>query len=393
MKKSEWSDKQLEELLRQMPKIQDHRDPRDIYQNLSIKKRKSISWLLPGIATAAALLLFLILVPNLMNRTNYSFDNAQEKKSMEQAESKKDAGIAMDKTNTSQKEKVFSGTAKAELMRTESLKSAVYDDEVGNGKVLTYWIPDQQAQILIPVSTIVPNANDKSWISVFAEKMANLKETEWGLSDFYPLNATFQLDKNNNSVIVDLPSNHLYGQGSATETNFINVLQKDIASNSNIKKIKFTTNGQPGIELGNYGRQQEHNIVIDKNHAFLFYYPAGSKLPYLTPSKNTYKDFGTALEAMKSDQPEFGLKSSLIPSLKIYDMTISDKTLFISIKSDSSLKDNQLTLYSFEALMLTAKDFGVEKVIVKNSPLSHIGPFDLSKEIKVPIAPNMRDIQ
>ena len=59
MKKSEWSDKQLEELLRQMPKIQDHRNPRDIYQNLSRKKRKQPAWVIPAFATAAALLLFI----------------------------------------------------------------------------------------------------------------------------------------------------------------------------------------------------------------------------------------------------------------------------------------------------------------------------------------------
>ncbi|MGG1675099.1 negative regulator of sigma-X activity [Neobacillus sp. NRS-1170] len=393
MRKSEWSDKQLEELLRQMPKIQDHRNPRDIYQNLSIKKRKLIPWLLPGIATAAAMLLFLILVPNLMNRTNNSFDQAQEKRSLEQTTANKDAGIAMNKEESTSKEGVNSGTKEAKLLSTEVMKSAIYDDEVGNGKVLTYWIPDQQAQILIPVSTIVSDAGNKSWLTVFAENMASLKEEEWGLSEFYPLNATLELDQNNNSVNVDVPSNHLYGQGSTNETNFINVLQKDIASNSNLRKIRFTTNGEPGIELGNYGSRQEQDIVIEKNHAFLFYYPVGSKLPYLTPTKNSYKDFGAALEAMRVDQPENGLKSSLQPSLQIYDVTISDKTLSLSIKGDSTLKDNQLTLYSFEALMLTAKDFGVEKIVVKNSPLTHIGPFDLSKENKVPIAPNLRNIQ
>ena len=35
---------------------------------------------------------------------------------------------------------------------TESIKRLLYDDEVGNGTVLTYWIPDSQAQILVPVS-------------------------------------------------------------------------------------------------------------------------------------------------------------------------------------------------------------------------------------------------
>ena len=94
MKKSEWSDKQLEELLRQMPKIQDHRNPRDIYQNLSIKKRKRPAWLVPGFATAAALLLFFILVPKLLDGTEYSFDNAK------QEESSSEEKISLSKDNS-----------------------------------------------------------------------------------------------------------------------------------------------------------------------------------------------------------------------------------------------------------------------------------------------------
>ncbi|WML30829.1 hypothetical protein RCG24_02660 [Neobacillus sp. OS1-32] len=67
MKKSEWSDREIEELLRKMPKIQDYRDPRDIYQNLSFKRRKSPSWVLPSIAAAAALFLVLVLGPKLFD--------------------------------------------------------------------------------------------------------------------------------------------------------------------------------------------------------------------------------------------------------------------------------------------------------------------------------------
>jgi hypothetical protein len=399
VKKSEWSDKQLEELLRQMPKINDHRNPRDIYQNLSIKKSKTKQWLLPGIATAAALLLLLILVPKLINGTNYSYDNASQEKSsinkeIKLADNNNDLNRAMDNdVASSSKKKDNSGTAETNLMKTSSIKTAIYDDEVGNGKVVTYWIPDKQGQILIPVSTIVTDTKDKSWFTLFNENMANLKEGEWGLTDFYPLNATLKLDESNNSIIADVPSSHQYGQGSSNETNFINVLQKDITSNSNLKKIKFSTDGTPGIELGNFGGKEELDIASEKNHAFFFYYTDGSKLPFLVPASDTYQDISTAIDAMKDDQPVFGLKRSLMPSMLINDVSIVNKTLYVTIKSNSDLQDDQLTLSSYEALLLTAKDFGLEKVFVKNSPLTNIGPFDLSKENKVPLAPNLRSIQ
>jgi hypothetical protein len=193
--------------------------------------------------------------------------------------------------------------------------------------------------------------------------------------------------------LVDVPSTHQYGQGSTTETNFINVLQKDISSNSDIRKIKFSTNGKPGIELGNFGSKEELDIVIEKNHSFFFYYSEGNDIPYLVPSIETYKDIKTALEAMKKDQPQLGLKSSLLPSLPINDVSINGKTLHVTITNNSSLRDDQLTLNAYEALLLTAKEFGLEKVIINNSPLKNLGPFDLTKENKVPRAPNLRTIQ
>ena len=109
MKKSEWSDKQLEELLRQMPKIQDHRNPRDIYQNLSIKKRKRPAWLVPGFATAAALLLIFLLVPKMLDGTESSFDSAkQEKSSSEEKISLSDdnSSIMMKKEDSCSKQRM-----------------------------------------------------------------------------------------------------------------------------------------------------------------------------------------------------------------------------------------------------------------------------------------------
>ncbi|MFJ7725511.1 hypothetical protein ACIQXV_05020 [Neobacillus sp. NPDC097160] len=396
MKKSEWSDRELEELLRQMPKMQDHRDPRDIYQNLSLKKRKTKPWLLPGIAAAAALLLFFILAPKLMDGTNFTYDQAREEKSSANKETQladRDSAVDLKKEDASSKEQTYSGTAKTDLMKAESIKTAVYDDDVAGGTVFTYWIPDPQAQILIPVSTIIHDTQDQSWLTLYTKNMANLKEVEWGLSDLYPLNVTMELDKNNSSVMVDVPSDHQYGQGSANETSFINVLKKDISSNSNIKKIKFSTKGVPGIELGNYGHLEEADVVLEKKHAFLFYYPEGSDIPFLTPSVETFNDINTALEAMKTDNAELGLKSSLLPLMPLHDVSVSDKTLILSLKGNSSVQNNQQTSSSIEALLLTAKEFGLEKMVVKDSAIPTIGPFDLSNEIKVPIAPNFRNIQ
>jgi hypothetical protein len=397
VKKSEWSDKQLEELLRQMPKIQDHRNPRDIYQNLSLKKRK-LRMVLPGIATAAVLVIILIVGPKLMSGPQYSTDQAgKEQYSVDKKLSLKEKSKVLTKASkqdSSTKIMEDSVPKMSKLMVSSSgLKTAVYDEEVGNGKVLTYWIPDPQAQILIPVSTIINDHNDKSWLTLFTEKMAGLTEKDWGLSDYYPVNATFKINNKENSVVVDVPANNPYMQGETSAINFVNVLKKDVSSNSRVRKIKLSTNGQPGIQLGQFGETKELNLETDKNHAYLFYIPIGKDIPFLTPSLNMFKDIKSALEAMKTGQPEIGLKASLSPSIQIKYAAIKHDILFITIDKNVNMKDNPNMIYSIEALLLTAKEFGVNMVKVENAPINQVGRFDLTKKIKVPVAPNLRNIQ
>lgn len=389
MKKSEWSDKQLEELLRQMPKIHDHRNPRDIYQNLSIKKRKRTAWLIPGFAAAAALLLFFLLVPKMLNGTQNSFDSAK------QEESSSEAKISQSDDHSSllmKKEDSISGS-ESEIRITEINKNALYDDEVGDGTVITYWIPDSQAQNLVPISIVVTPDNNKNWLTIFTESMELLKEEEWGLTDYYPVNAKFELDDTKNTVIVDLPKNHQYGQGSTAEFNFINTLKMNIASNSNVDKIMLKTDGQPGIELGNYGALQEIEVKPEGKHAYFFYTPDGMETTYLVPSADTYQDINAAFKAMRTDQQELGLAASLEPSFPIKEVTTKENNLIITLDENAVMENNLETVYSYEAILLTAKEFGIDTITILNAPIQLLGPFDLTKEMKIPLAPNLRQIQ
>ncbi|OIK15535.1 hypothetical protein BIV60_09255 [Bacillus sp. MUM 116] len=391
MKKSEWSDKQLEELLRQMPKIKDHRDPRDIYQNLSLKKQKRPVWVIPVIASAAALLLIVILIPKLLvgNRFSLSQEDEKSERKMELISKMQDKAIEMKKRQSSSKSMDSTGAEKFGLMREMNLKTAAYEGEIGNRKILTYWIPDHQGQILIPVSTIVNRKASQSWITLFNENMVHLKEEKWGLSDYYPMNATLTLNEKENSVNVDVPRNHPYGQG-ANETIFVNAIKKDISTNSNVKRIRFSTNRHPGIELGNFGHLEEINAENENKRAFFLYPSNNQNKPFLVPSVSKYNTINAAFTAMKNDQSEWGLQASILPAMKFRKMVIKKNTLYLTLNEKSMLEDSPKTIYSIEALLLTAKEFGIKSVFILDAPLTRVGIFDLTKEIKVPVAPNLR---
>lgn len=382
MRKSEWSDKQLEELLRQMPKLRDARQPHEIYQSLSFKMNRSNykSRVLPVVASAAALLLLFMLIPGVLTNEKEPMSNAN--RSAPIAEKKQ---AQMDVYQVKNK--------KENANEPNGLLTAAYENNIGNGKVLTYWIPDRQAQLLIPVSAVIHRPGKKTWVELFTAKMARLQEKQWGLSEYYPVQASLKLDEQSESVVVDLPDNQRYGQGSAAEINFIWAMENNISSNSNFKKMKLSTNGNPGIELGNAGKKSELDIRLERNRAYFFYTPAGKKVPFLVPSLQEFSDIKSALEAMRTDFPDLGLKASLPSSFEVNSVAVKNKTLYLSLGKNHRLTNNEAMVHTYEAILLTAKDFGFENVKFKNPNIKNLGPFDLSKETKVPVAANLRLIE
>ncbi|MDZ5471160.1 GerMN domain-containing protein (plasmid) [Bacillus sp. 31A1R] len=410
MKKSEWSDKQLEELLREMPKIEDHRDPRDIYQNVAskLKKRQQRTWVVPSIATVAAAALFLILSPNLMNweqstdRSVESLDqsnSAVEMKmvqnneakdsnieSIEEEELKDDAqGVSIQKDDTESNKRVLT----VEEMR----KTAVYEQDAEGNEVFTYAIPDQNAQLVVPVSVVVPKVEGKTKFTTFEEWMAKLSEQEWGLTDYYPLNASLQYDDESKVLNIDVPKDHQYGIGSAEQTSFLKILN-DTLYMMNIEKVSLTTEGSPGIMFDNYGMKEEITVQPTSNHAYYFFYPnTEEEKPYLVPTNETFNSVEEALQKMKEPMEELGLTPSIPSDINFEVIPSKSKDLLvIQLDSNSKLTDDSSTLYMIEAILLTAKDFNYQKVKIENSNLAQIGDFIFNEEWKVPVAPNKQTV-
>ncbi|NHM29082.1 hypothetical protein [Neobacillus terrae] len=416
MRKLEWSDKQLEDLLRQMPKIKDHRHPHEIFQSLSVKKekhnRRTRTWIMPGFAAAAAAILILILSPGL-----FQFGGSSDKTEMEdmssagsmktansgdratalKTEPKKDSNYeaaSKDAAGSDVTHGKMDTGKKVSVLNALSEVTALYDDKAAEGRVLTYWIPDKQAMSLVPVTTVVPPDTSKNWIDLINENMSALDEDEWGLTDYYPLKAKLSFNEKENTLNVDVPANHPYAEGSENETSFVNVLLRLAESNSNVKKIKYTTDGQPnsGIMLGNYGDKQEDEIVPGKNRAFLKHEPEGKGTIFLVPTADSYKTIREAILAMEKDLPTSNLKASLPAKLISEKVSIKGKTLLVKFAPGATMSDEPSVIQSYEALLLTAKDFGLEKVKILNPPIDKLGPFDLTVENKVPVGPNYRPL-
>lgn len=404
MRKSEWSDKQLEELLRSMPKIEDHRDPRDIYQNVMMKvhKKKQRSWIIPSVASAAAILLFAILTPNFIN-WNDSAEESMEKSTasesseqviMDRGENK--TSIAEDSNNDENMEIMKKESEEEISMSTfevEESYSALYDTDINNGIVYTFAIPDTQAQNVVPISIVVPKEDGINAIDQFHETMTLLQEEQWGLSDYYPINAEISIDENTHSLSVNVPTGHVYGDGSTAELAFKEVLE-EAATTLGLQKVSLFTDNQPGIEFGNQGKMTEINVSKDANRAFYFYYPTvDSEKPFLVPYREAFTDIEDALDAMKENIDTHGLKASIPEDINIDEVSSTEEqVLTLQLDESTQLEGKDSIIYTIEAILLTAKDFKFEKVKIEYNKVENIGKFFFNQELTLPLAPNKMEL-
>lgn len=413
MRKSVWTDKELEELLLQLPKISDNRDPRDIYQNIALKtkKRKRQIWFMPSLAALAAVIIFIILAPNLINwqespEQKISLNSAASKENMEMAGNDRTAATVDKKDDVSAHENNhvkfeadsnnrFSSKNAQKSPADDVERTAVYEEDLQGKELLTYAIPDTNGQNIVPVSVLVQKEDNKSWFDQYKETMAKLKEKEWGLSDFYPLHANLTYDSLNKVLNVDVPRDHQYGSGSSSEEMFTSSLLDSFAFDDKVEKITFTTEKEKGIVLGN---DEITELDVEKSnspaHGYLFFYPTRGKRPFIVPTPDKYKSIDEAFAAMRKEIATHQLKPSLPEEWQFKKVVPNNNgILSIFLSKSSNVTDIQEMVYSIEAILLTAKNFGYKAVKVENPPVKNIGPFDLSKELQVPVAANKRSIQ
>ncbi|GLB58036.1 hypothetical protein [Cytobacillus sp. NCCP-133] len=419
MRKSELSDEQIEQLLSQMPKIKDRRNSREIYQNIELKleKRKQRTWILPTAAAAAALLLFFIIAPSLMNwqdsadksveiqadQSSSSAEIASENKMFEANDNQAELGLKeeIDENTTGQLDEASQNEADIKSKDQISLRSAgadtsataVYEEDLAGKELLTYAIPDQSAQNIVPVSVLVEEDSAKSKFQLFDENMSRLTEEKWGLLDYYPLKAKFSYNQENRSLTVDVPKDHPYSISSTTELQLERVLA-NVMGSLDIEKINLATEGQKGIEFSHFGYREEFVPETGNgNLIYYFLYPKGEySKPFMVPLREKLNSIKDALRAMKENRINDNLQASIPEDLNFEAEELQKGKLMIRFESESEIVDNESTLHAIEAILLTAKEFDFNTVKLENADVDKIGKFDLTAELKVPVAANKREL-
>ncbi|HHY71656.1 MAG TPA: hypothetical protein GX497_00205 [Bacillus bacterium] len=399
MHKSTFDDEQLEKLLQSFPKVKDNQDPDQLFAKISSRieeekvaekqvnrknpVRKKRTWILPTLASIAAVIIVVIVVPSFLYEQDHTMENAQ-------IESQKEKMIEDDTGDNAENFLMMAEEGSMARIAAENQSHIIMDVEE-NQEILTAFVPDANAQFVVPISFIVPKEGASTRLKRLESIKDYLHEDEWGLSDYILENVKLSEKDNGKKLIIDVPINHSYGNGSTMEIIFLETV-KLTAKQLGYEAVEFRTEGKLGIMLGNYGELTELNLKKNQTKGIYFVLqPNGHAQKFLVPIQMDV-DFSDAIAAMKLPI-ELDTEQIILPiraeiNFKRITLNKEKNEAIIEFAEGTPLANDENSLLMIEAILMTAKEYGVQSVLFINASQNIIGPFNLLEPISIPLAVN-----
>ncbi|WP_175991165.1 hypothetical protein [Bacillus sp. Marseille-Q1617] len=412
MKKSEWNDREMEEMIRQLPTIKDERHPSYIYAQV---RKKNKAWTgmrkyVPALAALAALFIVVLLTPALMSQLSsedsamegaYSTDSSggEAKTAKDSPASDSDPGIAQnsaqDPKEESQLKMAEGNNENNESMMVPATESqhdrlSVYEEDIDNKDFYSYGLVSGDA-IPVPVTVISTAVKDQTdWVGQHESISNRLPETEWGFQDYFPIKGDLTLSENKESVVLTLEDNHPYSGSSAIESNFYQSLLYSF-EDKNVKEIILQNKDGSTPEFSHYGPLASIPLNQVLHQAYYSYSPDGQGR-YLVPGSISRNNVKQSIEAMKEVPSD--LYKSVIPDSISMEVTESEKMVFVKFNEKVNLDamEFQSAQEFIEGILLTAKSSGYEKVQFQNIEQEEWNGFTFTEPLETPLSPNKKSL-
>lgn len=391
MKKREWNEEQLEQLLQQLPSVKDKQNQSDLYQSVYYKyqsRKKRRTWIAPTVATVAALFIFALISPFLFQGvTNKSEESAMDMASTSSSESSKaenDSQTEMRVTESSIAEDKSNENVGLHQKLIENEQETFVTDADDSEKIITVGLTDEDSQNIIPISfeeeagkeelDQIKAFKPEKFVAQFGPLVLGLKNTD--------------LEEENNEEII---INYKADKGSITGSGSEIAYRESIIETFRwlgYKKANLFTNGVEGIEFSNYGQETELEITETRNKAYLVYQYDDSKAKLLVPSRESLQSIEEAISIMKKGIDEQELKPSIQNNIGEIVITEDGEHLEVWFTENANIENNEESIIMLESILLTAKDFGYETVQFNGTKAKEIGVMDVTKPLEVPFSPN-----
>ncbi len=375
---------ETEKLLKQMPQVKDERSKDLIYQNIKARLkeqkpvRKNKPWLLSSIASAAAIIIFVLLIPSI-------FENNEDIAMFSNEESTDRVGVFDTEKSLTAEESTMEMAVTFAGGYVRAIKE---EDKLDSQLIIPQALIDANARFVVPINVIAEGSH------IDAE-FQNLNITnisgEYGLGNslldsisFYPSM------KEEATVVINVPSNRV--PVTSSESIMLRQSLESVVATLGYNKMEFMTDGQPGIEFGNYGRLMEIEIASKTQGYFIHQSISGHR--FLVPGtfilgENEFMNFRDTIGKMKIGDVESGFEASIPEEIVIEDIVENKAIVTIVFAEGTSLDFSDQSLEMVEAILLTARDFGFEYVIFENTGTEMLGMYSLADPISVNIYPNV----
>ncbi|MBM7701684.1 GerMN domain-containing protein [Metabacillus iocasae] len=382
MSQEKWNEKQIEEILSQMPTIQDDRTPQQIYRLIEqqVSKPQKKPWVIPSIASVAALFIIVIFSMSFIQQQKIQHQSSESGTHDLQ---QKDDGTpyAKSEENTEEQAQLFeSKEAEPELTVQPSLQNE-------QKKFVTIGVPDPEAQIVVPLTYLIDKKADVT-VEDIKSVSTTIDEKKLGLSD--NLVEQMELSQEGKQAKVTVPEGYTANFGSTGETIFQLSLEETFRWLS-YDKVELYTEDTKGVELGNLGYYVEISPDSAKQKGYVTYQPSESHPIYLVPTPTPFETIPSAIEAMKQDDGPRSLKASIPKEVNAPKVSIEENTVVYEFDSTVNIDDVQSLRYMLYALMFTAKDFGYKMVKFKGINIPEVGELKVNEIQQAPTAPNVVD--
>lgn len=404
-------EKEIQSLLEKMPKIKDTQDPDLLFEKIQTrmmedqeeqgtKKFAFHKWLnRPVVASAAVILLIVILSATYLNNQNPMMDQANMAKDqslmeepeadMEKQESLMERAPVKEPDNQDSAE--FNGLESDDnkmFTIQDTLKSKAVFSVPENHIQFSYVVPDQNKQYLVPISFIVPKDEEKL-NDYFSNMNRYVRADEWGVDPSLFSGISFDFALNDQTVTVDMPKEFNDTGGSARESLLINSLYQMMAP-LNIKTIYFTTEGEQGADFAHFGTLTELEVPSQQKNAYKLYQVSANHPVWIVPiPADPNSSIEEAIESMYAGEEDFGIRPSIPEQISIEEIQSDSEVLSITFSQNVNLMPTQPMVYMFDAILMTARSYGFDDVRFLNSNVSKIGPYNLDETVSVPVAVNL----
>jgi hypothetical protein len=407
MSNEKWNDTKIEDTLKQLPPVKDEQSKDDLFQAIETRSKEKTParfsprskrpWILPAIASAAAIFLILLIIPPLFNGDQqFSTDEAADQNNMMDT-------AAVDNDGREESVEIESGLAEDNDTQNVN-ENNVVNEEVTNDNSEMGVADSPEPTLLNEVIYLASNYsvdNDSSNIGNIVIKKQPIT-SEWSLEDIL-MTSMQESDPTSGQYLNDIEevtieqeiirlrfasAASLESLTSAEHGQLNNVLQ-ELLSLYGIEEVAFEAEGKPGIIFGQYGEQQ--SLPLSSNNRGYYLIDNGEDL-YLVSARVAEEemaddetgapfDFADTVAKMAEVNETVDWYESAIPdSVNISDVRIpgTKAEVYYTISNEEALNEERLQMF-FHALKLSAMPFTLDNLQVINEESGEVIEVDLSE--------------